>query len=240
MIFLLASIIFFAAAVQTLSGFGFALIVMPLVTLMIGFQTAAPLVAMVAVIVTSINFARYRAAVNFGELIRLGIACALGIPIGVWSLAQVSEAMINLLLGVILIAYAVYSLVRPTLPVLRTRGWTYAAGFTAGCLGGAYNVPGPPVILYGRLRGWPKDEFRAVLQALFLLNSLLVTAAHFAAQHITAEIVSLFAFAVPGVLLGILTGSRIDIKLNDQRFRLFVNVLLLLLGISLIFSYRHN
>ncbi len=240
MIFLLASIVFFAAIVQTLSGFGFALIVMPLVTLMMGFQTAAPLVAMVAVIITSINFIRYRSAVNLGELARLGIACVLGIPLGVWSLAQVSETIINPMLGAVLTAYALYSLARPSLPALRARGWTYVAGFTAGCLGGAYNVPGPPVILYGRLRGWPKDEFRAVLQALFLLNSLLVTAAHFAAHHVTAETVSLFAYAVPGLLLGIFTGSRIDIKLSHERFRLFVNILLLLLGISLIFSFNHN
>ncbi|MFQ5856424.1 MAG: hypothetical protein ACE5LU_12350, partial [Anaerolineae bacterium] len=78
--------------------------------------------------------------------------------------------VVKRLLGLILIAYACYTLAHPVTPRLSSRRWVYPVGFVAGCLGGAYNTPGPPVIVYGSLRQWPKQEFRAMLQAFFCLN----------------------------------------------------------------------
>jgi uncharacterized membrane protein YfcA len=170
---LVVAIVFFAAFVQTLSGFGFALIVMPLITIVMSLHTAAPLVALTGFTLCTINLVRYRQSVNIGEVLRLVTASALGIPAGLWVLTNVDESTIKGLLGLILIAYAVYAIVHPVTPRLRSRWWVYPAGFAAGCLSGAYNTPGPPVVVYGSLRQWPKDEFRAVLQTFFSLNAML-------------------------------------------------------------------
>jgi len=129
---LVVTIVFFAAFVQTLSGFGFALIVMPLITIMMNLQTAAPLVALMGLTLCTINLVRYRQAVNILEVLRLAAASALGIPVGLWVLSNVDESVIKSLLGLILIAYAVYALVRPVAPLLRSRWWVYPAGFAAG------------------------------------------------------------------------------------------------------------
>jgi uncharacterized membrane protein YfcA len=231
---LVATIVFLAAFVQTLSGFGFALIVMPLISIVIGLRTAAPLVALAGLTLYTINLIRYRQAVNVKEVLRLGAASALGIPVGIWALANVNESIIKPLLGLILIAYAVYALVRPAAPRLRSHHWVYPAGFIAGCLGGAYNTPGPPVIVYGSLRQWPKEEFRAVLQSLFFLNAMLIVASHYIAHHLTATVLTFYLHAVPALLLGILAGSHVDRRLNKDRFRTIVAWMILILGLSLV------
>jgi uncharacterized membrane protein YfcA len=231
---LVATIVFFAAFVQTLSGFGFALIVMSLMTIVMGLRMAAPLVALAGLTVYTINLIRYRRAVNIREALRLAAAAALGIPIGLWVLSNVDESAIKSLLGLILVAYALYKLVHPVTPRLRSQWWAYPAGFAAGCLGGAYNTPGPPVIVYGSLRQWPKDEFRAILQTLFLFNAVLVVASHVIAHHLTTGVLTLYSYAAPALLLGILAGSRVDRRVNKDRFRAMVTVLILVLGLSLV------
>lgn len=231
---LVTTIVFFAAFVQTLSGFGFALIVMSLLTIVMGLRMAAPLVALAGLTVYTINLIRYHRAVNIREALRLAAAAALGIPIGLWMLSNVEESAIKSLLGLILIAYALYKLMHPVTPCLRSRWWAYPAGFAAGCLGGAYNTPGPPVIVYGSLRQWPKDEFRAILQTLFFSNAVLVVASHVVAHHLTTGVLTLYSYAAPALLLGILAGSRLDSRVNKDRFRTLVTVLILVLGLSLV------
>jgi uncharacterized membrane protein YfcA len=230
---LIFAIVFLAALLQSLSGFGFALIIMPLITLMLGLQIAAPLVALAGLAVYSINLIRYRRAIDFREVLRLAAASALGVPVGIWVLVQGNELLVKRVLGLILITYAIYVLVRPTVPRLVARGWAYPAGFLAGCLGGAYNTPGPPVIVYCSLRQWPRDEFRAVLQALFLVNALLVVASHLVAHHVTGEVLTFYLYALPALALGILAGARVDDKLNHDHFRTLVTAMILVMGVAL-------
>jgi hypothetical protein len=110
----------------------------------------------------------------------------------------------------------------------------YPSGFLAGCLGGAYNTPGPPAIVYGTLRRWSRDEFRAALQTLFLINATLVVASHFLARHMTVQILDLYLYALPALGLGIFLASRVDRKVNRYHFRILVNIMVLLLGGALL------
>ena len=231
---LIAAIVLAAAFVQSLSGFGFAIVVMPLLTLLLGLPTAAPLVAVTALTVYAINVARFRQAINAGEVLRLGLASALGVPMGIWILSNVDATLVKQALGALLILFALYSLARPTTSWIPSRRWVYPAGFLAGCLGGAYNTPGPPAIVYGTLRQWPRDEFRAVLQTLFLVNGLLVVASHFVAGHLMAPVLAYCLYTVPALALGILLASRVDGRVDRNRFRTLVMVMILLLGLSLL------
>jgi len=233
---LIAVLVFAAAFIQALAGFGFAALIMPVLTWALGLPTAAPLVAIVALTVYVVNLLRYRQAINVREVLRLAAATALGVPLGIWALVHVDESSITTLLGLSLVGYAVYSLLRPTTQRPCAHGWVYPAGFLAGCLGGAYNTPGPPVIIYGSLRQWPKEEFRAVLQALFLVNGTLVVASHAVAGHFTAEMLGLYLWAAPALLLGIGLASRLDGRVDRERFRVLVTVMILLLGLSLVFG----
>lgn len=232
---LLAAIIFIAALLQTLTGFGFALMVMPAATLLLGIRTAAPLIALVALALYAANLLRYRQALVWDELGRLAGMAALGVPVGVWLLRTLDEGLITAGLGLLLAVYALYTLARPAaLPPIR-RGWAYPLGFTVGCLGGAYNIPGPPVVLYGSLRQWPHDAFRAMLQALFLISGLLVVAGHTLAGSYQRETLVTAGLLILPLLLGSALGARLDRRVAPQRLRTFVTAFIFLLGLSLLF-----
>jgi uncharacterized membrane protein YfcA len=231
---LIFTLVFLAALIQSISGFGFAVIIMPLITLVLGLQAAAPMVALTALTVYVINLIRYRQAINLGEVLRLGVMSALGVPIGIWALGSVSETLVKQVMGLVLIAYAIYTLARPATSWVPSHFWVYPAGFLAGCMGGAYNTPGPPLIVYGSLRQWPKDEFRAVLQALFLASAVLVVTSHLVAGHVTEDVLASYLYALPALGLGIFVGSRLDNKVDRERFRILVTALILILGLSLV------
>jgi len=228
------AVVFGAALLQAITGFGFALIVMPLVTLALPLRTAVPLVAVTGLTAYTVNLLRFREAVNWREVLRLAAASALGIPIGFWALSQVPEAAISRVLGVVLAGYGFFSLAAPVVPPLRGRWWFVPVGVLAGCLGAAYNTPGPPVVVYGALRQWPKDEFRAVVQTLFFLNGILIVGSHLLAHNLTGQVWALYAWAAPALLLGLWAGSRLDRKVNQGTFRTLVAWTILALGASLL------
>ncbi|MGC9334431.1 MAG: sulfite exporter TauE/SafE family protein [Anaerolineae bacterium] len=233
---LIAAVVFLASLLQSLSGFGFAIVIMPVLTLMLGLKTAAPLVALIALTVYVVNVTRFRRAIRAGEVLRLGLASAMGVPVGIWALSSVEEAVVKDVLGLLLLLFAAYGLLRPTTSWVPSPRWVYPADFFAGCLGGAYNTPGPPAIVYGTLRQWPRDEFRAVMQSLFLVNGALVVTSHLVTRHVTMPVLTYYLCALPALALGILLASRLDSRVDHGRFRTLVMVTILLLGSSLLLS----
>lgn len=231
---LLFGIVFLAALLQTTSGFGFALLAMPLVALVIGVKAAAPLVALVGFTLYAVNLLRYRRGFDRRVVLPLALAAALGVPLGVWALDNLDENLVKRALGVMLIAYALYGAWRPQTAPLRSSLWAWPAGFLAGVLGGAFNTPGPPVIVYGNLKQWPRDLFRSTLQALFLFSSSLVIASHGMTGHLTRATWRNYLLLVPALLLGVWAGAWVDRHISNQHFRILVLALIFATGVLLL------
>ena len=235
---LLMTITFFAAFEQTITGFGFSLIVMPLATLLFGLKTAAPLIALTGLTLYTINLIRNWQAINSGEALRLGIAAIFGVPVGVWGLSNLNESMIKLALGIILIGFAIYSALNVRWSMIISSRWAWLVGFLTGCLGGAYNTPGPPLIIYGSLREWQRVEFRGVLQALFLTTGILTTLSHWFARNLTPNVLTLYVYAAPALILGLIAGAFADRFINHRAFRIIVIAMVFVLGVSMVLGIR--
>ena len=231
---LIAAIILLAAFQQSLSGFGFALIAMPILVQLVGIQAAAPLVAALALILNIINSIRWRDAFDFSEIKGVGVWMALGVPLGIWGVFTLDEALVRGGLGVVLIAYALFALLKPGgLPAI-SRRWAYPAGFLAGMMGGAYNTAGPPLILYGSLRQWSNRRFRAVLQSLFAFSASIVVLGHVLTRHYAPPVLGWLAISLPGLLMAVAAGAFLDKRIKPAQLRTWITILTLLMGISLL------
>ena len=223
-------VILLGAFTQSLTGFGVALVAMSLLASAIGIHNASPLIALVAFTLEGILLLRYRASISLHAIWPLALASVAGIPLGIWALKGLDEAIMVRLLGIVIAGYALYGLVEFKLPKLDSPLWAVAAGFISGMLGGAYNTAGPPVIIYGHCKRWAPDEFKANLQGFFLDIDALVISGHFLARNITPTVWTYYLWALTSIALGIIAGVSLDRLINPTIFRKVVLVLLLVMG----------
>jgi len=218
---------------QTVIGFGSALIAMGVLSTLLGLKTAAPLFALVGIVLELSLLLYYRHAFNFRAVWQLILGLLAGIPVGLAALNLLPEKVTLLVLGLVLIGYAIYTLFNFHLPELRHPAWAFALGLISGVLGGAYNTAGPPVIVYGNCRRWPPGEFKANLQGFFLIGSLSVAVGHAISGNFTPAVWQNFWISIPAAMLGIMSGTRFDRFINPARFRKIVLWGLIILGVNL-------
>ena len=101
-------------------------------------------------------------------------------------------------------------------------------------LGGAYGMNGPPLVVYGALRRWSAQHFRATLQAYFLPASLLGVVGFWEAGLLGREVMRDFAICLPGAVVAIVAGRAINRRLRGRGFLKYVHVGLILIGVTLL------
>ena len=233
---LVSTVLFLAAFVRSLAGFGDALIAMPLLTALVGLTVATPVVGLATVVISVAVLATSWRSLDLATSWRLLLASAAGMPLGLLLLTRVDEWVMHLLLGIVLVGYGLYNLLRPGLPALRHEGWAFPFGLVAGILGSAYNTSSPPVIIYGTMRRWPPDTFRATLQGFFLVNSLMIVTSHGLAGLWTATVWEMVLWSLPALLLGIVAGIAVQRRIPDASFGRLVYALLVALGVIFLLS----
>ena len=228
------AIIFLAVFVQSLSGFGSALVAMSLLPMVVSIKIATPLVSVVMVFLEMFLLFYYRHSFKWEAVWRVIIASFIGIPIGLVFLKQYDERLILGILGIIVIIFGSYGLMNIRLPKLSNSIWGYVFGFVAGLLGGAYNTSGPPVIIYGNCRAWETEAFKSNLQGFFIISSLVITIGHGLSNNLTGEVWDYFLLSIPAIIIGMIAGISMDKYINPEKFRKMVLILLIMIGVRLV------
>ena len=224
------SILFISTFIRSALGFGDALIAMPLLALVVGMQVTTPLVAFGGSTIALTILLRGWRSVDIKAAWRLIASSLVGIPIGLFFLKTAPEPAIKATLGILLIAFGLYNLITPKLPTFGNEKLAYVFGLIAGVLGGAYNTSGPPVVVYGTLRGWSPDSFRTTLQAYFLLTGGMILIGHGLAGLWTPTVLRLYAYALPIIMLAIFLGGRANKVLSAGRFNRIIYASLIVMG----------
>ncbi|MEO8610628.1 MAG: sulfite exporter TauE/SafE family protein [Chloroflexota bacterium] len=227
-------VIFLAIVIKGIIGFGEALIAMPLLTLAVGLQTAAPLVGLMGTLITAIVAIEQWREVDFSATWRLVLGSALGIPVGLILLKLVPAPWMMHGMGILLVIYAAYTLIAPHWEGLSHPAWVYIFGFFAGMLGSAYNTSGPPVVIYASARRWSPEQFRATLQGCFLPMSLMVIFSHAVSGLWTPTVLVMFLLILPIILVAYWAGTYASRYIPADQFARLVRVGLGILGVMLV------
>jgi uncharacterized membrane protein YfcA len=160
----------------------------------------------------------------------------LGVPLGLLLLTRVPEGTVKAVLGVLLLAFSGYSLFGGAPPELRrdSRRWLAGCGFFAGVLGGAYGLNGPPLVIYGAMRRWTPQHFRATLQGYFLPASLLGMAGYYFAGLWVPAVTHYYLISLPEVLPTIFLGRWLNHRMTGDAFLRYVHLGLICIGIALL------
>ena len=229
-------VIFVATLIRSVFGFGEALIAVPLLALRLPVNVAAPLAVLVSITVAAVIIAQDWHKIHVGSAGWLVVSTLFGIPLGLMLLTSGNQRLVKGALAVIIMAFAAYALIGRKPPELHSdsRGWLLGCGFLAGVLGGAYGMNGPPLAIYGAMRRWSAQHFRATLQGYFLPASIIGMVGYWLAGLWVPAVTHYYLLSLVLVLPAILLGRLINHRLRGDAFLKYVHVGLVLIGAALL------
>ena len=216
----LAVAVFFAAIVRGFCGFGSALVYLPVAAQFLDPPSAIASMIVFGMIgpIPLIPRALRDSVPN--EVIRLGLAGGIGIPIGVLLLTRLEPEMFRWLVsGIALVTLVALGsglrYRRAPSPLL-----AMATGFVSGVFGGFVGLAGPPVILL-YLGGQKKiAEIRATILLFLFITDIAVMLTFLLRGLIGMDAAIIGALLIPAYMIGGLIGARIFNPTYEKAFRL--------------------
>jgi len=237
---LVVGVLFLATLVRSTLGFGEALVAVPLLALVVPVEVAAPVAVLVSITVAFLVVVQDWRHIHLRSAAWLLLPTLLGIPLGLIALRTVPEAVVKGALAAVIIAFSTHSLLSKPRRELKNDNFAWLFGFGAGVLGGAYGMNGPPLVIYGSLRRWSPQHFRATLQGYFLPASVAGLWGYWLAGLWTPTVNRFYLLSLPLVVVATFLGRAINRRIGVQRFPLYVHGGLIVVGTVLLAqAFRH-
>jgi len=120
------------------------------------------------------------------------------------------------------------------------RAWLLVCGFCAGVLGGAYGMNGPPLVVYGSMRRWTAQHFRATLQGYFLPASIIGMIGYWIAGLWVPTVTHYFLISLPVTFLAIFLGRLLNHRMHGDNFLKYIYLCLVVIGAILLGQAIHS
>ena len=229
-------VILIATLIRSALGFGEALVAVPLLAIRIPISVAAPLTVLISITVAAVILVQDWRSVHLRSAGWLVTSTLFGIPLGLFLLTEGNQQLVKGALAVVIIAFSAYGLIGRRPPELHSNNqlWLLISGFFAGVMGGAYGMNGPPLAIYGAMRRWTAQHFRATLQGYFLPASVIGMIGYWLAGLWTHDVTRYYLLSLVVVLPAIFVGRTANRRLQGAAFLNTVHVGLILIGATLL------
>lgn len=215
----LAAAAFVASLARGFSGFGGALIFVPLASAAVGPQAAAPILLLIdGAAQLALLKAAWRGA-DRREVAVMAAGALLGIPLGAAILAHVDPMALRWAIAALIVAML----------ALLISGWRYhgrptsaataSVGFAAGILSGAVQAGGPPVVAYWLGGSTSAPMVRANIILFFFCTSVVAAISYLAAGLLGLDVLLLAGLTVPFYAFGMYLGTRMFGLASERAFR---------------------
>jgi uncharacterized membrane protein YfcA len=225
--------VFFAAFVQIVAGFGFALLAVPLMTLAVEPKLAVVVSSLTGVFVTWWQAYRSRAEADTALVKKMVVGAYIGMPFGLLVFLTVNDDVLRFLLGVAVLVTVVLLAMRVNLHLSGPR-LDYGAGFISGVLNTSLSTNGPPLVFALQARQLSAVTFRATISMIFALCNILGLTLFIASGKVTRDGLIAAAVTTPAMFFGQLLGYPIRKHVHGERFRWLVLALLVAAAVTAI------
>jgi uncharacterized membrane protein YfcA len=231
----IAGCIAFASFAQTLSGFGFSLLAVPLMTLVVSPRDAVVVATIIGSVSTTSQALIDRKHVDRSIAKRLIMASYAGMPFGLLAFIFVSETGLRLVLGVVVVSAAIL-LLRGFRLREESHHFDWFLGMVSGFLSTSTSTNGPPLVFLMQARRLDPSTFRATINTVFAVVNLGALALFASAGKINSSNLSGVAVALPALGCAIVIGYSVRRHVTQERFNRLVITLLFLSAISVVVS----
>jgi uncharacterized membrane protein YfcA len=210
---------FVAGLARGFSGFGSALIFIPLASSIIGAKLASPLLLVIDFIAAAPLIPNGWQHADRRDVGTMLLGSLIGVPIGAWALTRMDGLTVR---------WMIVALVVPMLALLMS-GWRYrgtptaaltaSVGALAGFFNGVAQVGGPPIVLY-----WLRDAtaariVRANIIVFFAASSVFTIFSYLIGGVLTTAVIGLAVLTGPAFGVGLWLGSHMFGLASEETFR---------------------
>ena len=242
-IILVVITVFLGSLTRSTFGFGDSVISMPLLALLpLSIHTSVSLIGLTGLSVGLMALFSAWKYIDRRILILLSISTFVGIPIGHYLVKNMPQERVTLILGIFLLFYGVYSLIKQRFQLELPKKWKESNflplpfGLLSGVLGSAYNMNGIPIVIYGTFRDWEMKTFQSTLQSHFIISSLLIVTGQAIGGLWSKELFIFYIASLPAIYLAHKIGNGIRQRLPVHRFETLLFFFIIFLGMVLFLS----
>lgn len=233
-ILFLFTVCFLGSMIQAVTGFGFAIVAMPLLTLILPFKTAATTVTVISFILACQMAYRLRANINIRIMVAPLITTVLGRTLGVYILQRFDAAVLSKALGVFLVLLAMWFVYANGKFRIKAKTSTgLMAGLISGIFGGSFNIGGPPIAVYYFSALESKEEYNSTTQATFALSIAYNLLLHIIYGNVSMQVLKFAAVGILAIILGSTIGIAIFCKINKGVMGKIIYSFIAVMGIML-------
>jgi uncharacterized protein len=222
--------IFGAAVVRGYSGFGFSLLAITSLSLLLPPAEIVPSIFIMEVAASLHLLPSVWREVHWRALSWLALGCLLGTPFGVYALAHVPAAPMTLALALFVLIATALLAQGHALERMPGAAFTFATGTASGLFNGSFGVGGPPVILFFFSSPAGAAAGRASIIAFFLMTDVTGLVWQGWEGLITLATLWRAGLFLPALAAGIWLGNRSFKHADPIAFRRWVLRLLMLLA----------
>lgn len=226
--------VFGAAIVRGYSGFGFSLLSITALSLVLPPVTVVPSIFLLEVAASVRLLPEVWGQVHWKSIRLLLVGCLVATPLGVSALANVPITPMKLALAVFVLVSAILLTRGVALKSMPGTAGTLGTGIATGLLNGGFGMGGPPLVIFYLSTPAGVAAGRASIIAFIIATDLMGLGFQAREGLITSDTFRLSAWFLPPLLVGVWLGSRAFRRADPARFRLWTLRLLMLLAILMV------
>ena len=229
-------VIMLSGFIQGTTSFGFSLIALPLLGIMLSLKLVVPLLVIFSLFMNSIILYNLRSHVDLKRILILIGSSIIATPIGAYLLISIDENVLKLFVGIIVVLSAIIFKLGFNIQVKNEKLAFIPVGIISGLLNGSVSLSGPPIILFLTNQKTEKQVFRATLTSFFWILNIATVIVFFYNGLINLEVLNLSIKLIPALIIGLFFGIKLGDRIQEKTFQNATIILLFCMGSLSIFG----
>jgi uncharacterized membrane protein YfcA len=223
--------------VQGITGFGFALIAVPLLSLFIPeLRNITPIIVIYSFLTNIIIVYKTKQYIDLKKILPLIIFGILATPLGTYILLYVKVNTLKIIVGAIITITALAMLKNFKINI-KNQNISYGiVGLLSGFLNGSTGLSGPPVVLFLTNQNTDKDVFRANLTLYGIATNIFAIILFISEGIINTSVLNFAGVYLPALIIGTFLGIKVSSKINEIFFKILTIYLISFLGLYTVIS----
>ena len=224
-------IICIAAVLQSISGFGFSLLAMPLLSIFVDIQDAVVIATLCGIFTNAVHLRKDFQLVQRSIARRISLSALIGMPLGVVVLSVFSATHMRAIIGAVIVVL-VFLMMRNFILKIENTNVDIVLGAFSGLLATSVSTNGPPLVFLLQSKQLDPWRLRATLAYVFTISGCASFIVLMIAGKGSIEAFQYAMLSLPAMYLGTVVGRKARLRVTQEAFKRLMYVLLLATAVS--------